>query len=354
MNHTSAASKKVFIAPLDWGLGHATRMVPVIEYYQSAGWEVILGGEGQSALWLKKRFPQLRFLPLPSYKVRYSKSLPFVFQMIRSLPKIALSIQRERKKVQRYHGQYQFDLILSDNRYGVRVKGVKSYIFSHQINIRFAFAQAQIFKIQKAFFRRFTGVLVPDFPLHPNLAGELSALTPKQQLSVPLYYLGALSRFSAVHYTQREKKYKYVAVVSGPAPHKELFVEQLCEAFSKVKEQTIIITYGLERPRDLSPQVNFVVAPSDELFLQLVQESECLISRSGYSTLMDLLYLNIPAVLVPTPGQTEQEYLAKYWGDQGWAQWFFQEDFAVDLINPPALNLPFGHSSLAVHLERIS
>ena len=349
----STGSKKVLIAPLDWGLGHATRMVPIINHYLSTGWNVFLAGDGASGEWLKKRYPNLTFLKLPGYQMQYSKKIPFVLQMIRSLPRIALSISRERRRIKALQRQFRFDLILSDNRYGVRVKDVKSYIFSHQINIRFAFARKQIFKIQKAFFRRFDGVLVPDFPTYPNLAGDLSALKKGQDVEVPLYYLGALSRFSQVHYVHGKPRYKYAAVISGPEPHKSLFVAQVIGAFSQIDDRTLVIVNGVVKPATLPDQIDYIISPSDDDFLKMIQSAEVLISRSGYTTLMDLLYLDLPAVLVPTPGQTEQEYLARYWSDQGWAQMIDQQDFELKKINAPSRKLPFGHSSLAVHLERI-
>ena len=146
---TTKGSKKVFICPLDWGLGHATRIIPIVEYYLRIGDEVIVGGNGASFDYLKKRFPDLKFEPVAGYEVGYSKRVGFAVKMLLSLPAIYNGIKAEEKQLKLLHAKYKFDLIISDNRFGVRVENVKSLFITHQLNIRFPYFENIIFKVQK-------------------------------------------------------------------------------------------------------------------------------------------------------------------------------------------------------------
>ena len=324
-------TKTILISPLDWGLGHATRLMPIIDFYRQKGDRIIIGGHGASYDLLQKKYPDLVFENIPGYEVGYSKWLPFVLKMLLSLPKIYFGIRQEKRTTQKLHQKYNFDLILSDNRFGVFVKGVKSYFVTHQLNIKFPVFSGLIFKIQQKRIENFTLCLVPDFAEKPNLSGELSVLKPNQKLKIPIHYIGALSRFEGIELPSTTKKYKYLGVVSGPEPHRSELNQLLIQEFSKCPEPCAIITYAFDI-KNLPSNVELFLNVSDGLFLDLVASAEMLISRSGYTTLMDLVYLQKPVFFIPTPGQTEQIYLAEYAAKNTWANYCLQSEFNINKI----------------------
>ena len=347
-NHT------VLICPLDWGLGHATRIIPVIEYYMARGDEVIVGGNGASFNYLKNRFPKLVFEQVPGYEVSYSKRVGFAVKMLLSLPSIYKGIKKEEARIVALHKKHGFDLIISDNRFGVHLKGVKSLFMTHQLNIKFPYFENIIFRVQKKLIEKFDVCLVPDFPLKENIAGSLSVLKTNQKLSIPVQYVGALSRFYNTGIQEQDIKYKYAAVISGPEPHKSGLVDLLIKEFEKSSDSIAILTYGYDCSEELPENINLFLNCDDEQFLDVLSQSETLISRSGYTTLMDLVYLQKKTFFIPTPGQTEQLYLAEYASQNGWANYCLQEDFTIGQINNSGTGFPFGKSPLNVVLGKIS
>ncbi|MFT6717283.1 MAG: hypothetical protein ACJA0Q_001935 [Saprospiraceae bacterium] len=350
---SKATNKTVLICPLDWGLGHATRVTPVIEYYVSRGDEVIIGGDGASFFYLKKRFPSLIFEKVPGYEVAYSKRVSFAVKMLLSLPSIYLGIKKEEKRVTQLHQQYNFDLIISDNRFGVHHKGVKSLFMTHQLNVKFPYFEKIIFKVQKKLIEKFDYCLVPDFPLKENLAGVLSVLKPEQKLNIPVHYVGALSRFYNTNVVVKSIKYKYVAVVSGPEPHKSGLVDLLINEFKKTSDSLAVLTYDYSLKEVLPENIKLFLNCDDEQFLDIVSQSDTMISRSGYTTLMDLIYLQKKVFFIPTPDQTEQVYLAEYAAQNGWANYCLQQNFTIDIITSSGKGFPFGKSPLNVVLGKI-
>jgi uncharacterized protein (TIGR00661 family) len=347
-------SKKVFICPLDWGLGHATRIIPLIEYYVGRGDEVIIGGNGASLDYLKKRFSNLKFESVPGYEVGYSKRVGFAVKMLLSLPSIYNGIKKEEKRVKQLHEKHRFDLIISDNRFGVHVDGVKSLFMTHQLNIRFPYFENIIFKVQKKLIEKFDVCLVPDFPIKENLAGDLSALKDHQKLNIPVHYVGALSRFYNETVQQQTIKHKFVAVISGPEPHKTDLTDLLISTFKESAESLAIVTYNYSVSEPLPDNVKLYLDCDDQQFLEVVSQSETMISRSGYTTLMDLIYLQKKVFFIPTPGQTEQVYLAEYAFENNWASYCSQADFSLDKIvnsEKSSSGFPFGKSPLNVVLS---
>ena len=345
--------KKVLICPLDWGLGHATRVIPIVEHYLEKGDQVILGGNGSSIQFLQKRFPNLTCEFVPGYGVVYSKRIGFAVKMLLSLPTIYSGIKKEEKQVAWLHEQYGFDLIISDNRFGVHASGVQSLFMTHQLNIKFPYFESIIFKVQRQLIEQFDACLVPDFSSKEKLAGSLSELKVGQELNVPLYYLGALSRFYRTEFKKRTIKYPFVAVISGPEPHKSALTNLLISSFSSGADKLAIITYDFDVKRIIPDHIKLFQDCNDEQFLTIISESETMISRSGYSTLMDMIFLNKKVFFIPTPGQTEQLYLAKYAATKGWANWCLQEDFSLSKIKSIGEGFPTAPSTMSEVLEKI-
>ena len=303
--------KKILIAPLNWGLGHATRCIPIIDELLRQSAEVILASDGAALELLKKEYPHLPCHALPAYDIRY----PFesmVLSMAFQLPKILRGCLKEHFWLNNFLKNNKIDIVISDNRFGFYNKKVKSIFMTHQINISAPF-QSIVNKINHYFIEKFDVCWIPDFEDVPNLAGQLSHF--ESMSSLKTQYLGSLSRMKRYAV---EKKYKAIIVLSGPEPQRSILekkiVEQLQKESSPLDAPTqyllvrgVTINDGFEMNCKNIEIYNYLTTKD---LNQKILESEVMIARSGYSTIMDLVNLEMRAILIPTPGQTEQEYLA--------------------------------------------
>ncbi|HRP57361.1 glycosyltransferase [Agriterribacter sp.] len=303
---------KILVAPLDWGLGHATRCIPLINELVRQGCFVWLAAGGSSLQLLREQFPQLPFLPLKGYDVFYHNTKSnFKWTMIRQIPKIAASIKQEHNWLKKAMDDHHFDVIISDNRYGLSSKKALSVFITHQLGILTGMgklADKLLQRINYRYIRNFDECWVPDFKGQQNLAGKLS----RPSVSPPnAKYIGALSRFQK---KEADKKYDLLIVLSGPEPRRTIF-EQLLLKELKTYDGKVLLVRGLI---DGIPALNAATGAEVVDFLSsdalntAICQSEWVICRSGYTSVMDLVQLEQKAILVPTPGQPEQEYLAQW------------------------------------------
>ncbi len=307
-------SKTIFIALLDWGLGHATRCVPVINYLLEQGCLIQIGGNGQSLIWLKKRYPQLTFHQLPEYSIRYSKNVSQAFSIMKQWPKIRRAINEEIIVIDQLVRKHQFDAIISDNRYGCHHHSIPSYLLTHQLHLQppagFAFLQSIIDSVLLRFIQPFNELWIPDEEGDHNLSGALSH-PPYQQLKHR--YCGLLSRFES--YQEKRKQYDVLAVLSGPEPHRGSLEKKLLYEFKQKPHLKTCIVRGVKEDAPVQQShhhIRMIDQAGEKELKELIECSDLIVCRSGYSSLMDLQHSNKKLLLIPTPGQTEQEYLAKY------------------------------------------
>jgi Glycosyltransferase family 28 C-terminal domain len=323
-NVSLTEKKTVIVAPLNWGLGHATRCIPIIEALEAAGATVILASDGGALDLLKREFPHLRALELPAYNIRY----PFR-SMLLSIAVQGHKILRggilEYFWLKNFLKSEKVDAVISDNRFGFFNRSVKSVFMTHQVQILmpFRFLQPLVNWVNHFFIRRFDTLWIPDVEGDNNLAGELAhgAFMGNLSKKLPIQYLGTLSRMK---YFSTEKKYCAIIVLSGPEPQRT-FLEK------KILSQLETLILSNKRPPQYPSIFCFVRGVSNQAIPikikeqahielhdvlttgdlnQKIMESEAVICRSGYSSLMDLVALQKRAILIPTEGQTEQEYLA--------------------------------------------
>ncbi len=292
---------------LNWGLGHATRSIPLIKAFQEKGYEVFIASDGDALTFLQKEFPVNNFISLPGYNVRYPYESIF-YNILSYLPNIIKAIAGENKKLKQIIKEVKPDLIISDNRYGFRNKKVYSILISHQINLQLAngFLNKTGNWMNHHLISAFDKLWIPDYE-NNLLSGKLSIVED----NVNHQYLGALSRFEK---KEIEKKYDIAVVLSGPEPQRSHFEKIILNQFSSLNHKSIVILGKIDENKQWMLNDNVLVksyALSGELN-EILNASDLVIARSGYSTIMDLAALEKKAVLVPTPGQTEQEYLAKY------------------------------------------
>jgi uncharacterized protein (TIGR00661 family) len=308
---------RILIAPLDWGLGHATRCIPVISALIKQHYTVFVAAEGQIKILLQKEFPRLHFIELRGYRVKYSRYAFWMpVKMILQLPKIMHRIYSENRWLKKVIKQYDINAVISDNRMGLYHKKIPSVYITHQLNIKTgnSFTENLTQKIHYHFINKFKACWVPDIEGIVNLAGELShpATLPK----VPVAYLGSLSRFEKAAV---ENQYDLCIILSGPEPQRTVFEKIILADVDKMQEKVCLVR-GLPLETKVPELNNTSIEiknhlPADELS-KIIQQSKIIISRCGYSTIMDLVKLQTKAILVPTPGQTEQEYLGKYLQEQ--------------------------------------
>lgn len=325
--HTLKQNTKVLVAPLDWGLGHATRCIPIIKGLLSHGYEVFLAGEGAQSILLKAEFPQLTLIPLKGYRVSYSNhKRGMALKLLWQLPKIWRAIQFENQWLHKQVALHHFNIIISDNRYGLHHPSVKSIFITHQLTIKapFRVAEKWLQHIQYRLIRSFNTCWVPDIPGLNNAAGILShpAILPP----VPVTYIGWLSRFEP---KKLPVIYRYCIVLSGPEPQRTQLENKLLTQLTGITDSVLFIR-GLPGAANLPATPPNIICknhlPQEALEMALLQ-SEWIISRTGYTTVMEILCLQKKAILIPTPGQTEQEYLAERLGLQNWAYSVLQERF---------------------------
>ena len=319
--------KRVLIAPLDWGLGHASRCIPIVRELQRQGCEVILAGSGDSLILLQKEFPALRSFTLPGYRPRYPREGSMVWTMARQLPRFIKVISAEYRALERIIENESLDLIVSDNRYGCRSPKVRSIFITHQSNImmpqRFRWLQDPVRALNEKTINRFDHCWIPDFPGTHSLAGDLSF---SGMLKTKTQYIGCLSRF--VRRPPSAKKYNVVAVFSGPEPQRTILenivVPQLTHSGLNYR-----VVRGLPALNTAPADERMVNFLSSDALQTCLEDAEVIIARSGYSTVMDMHALGQKVVLIPTPGQTEQEYLAKRLYEKGIALYMKQNDFQL-------------------------
>ncbi len=296
-------NRKVLVAPLNWGLGHASRCIPLIHDLIEREHEVVLASDGVPLDLLTKEFPNLSSIELPSYNIDYTGG--FTLSFLRQLPKVLKAIKKEKHLVAKLHQEHQFDLIISDNRYGVRHDKVKSILLIHQLQIKFGIPGIQEIgrAINRRMINRFDECWIPDFPDHRSIAGDLSKTYGIENAK----YIGPLSRLSL---EKKEAKQDIGIILSGPEPNRSQLEHKLYEQLKNTKYSISIIRGTSESStEDWSAHTSIDLGNTEDI-KQLIETSRMLITRSGYTTMMDLYSYKLPTILIPTPGQSEQEYLA--------------------------------------------
>ncbi len=309
---------KVLIIPLDWGLGHATRCIPIIRYLIAKGHQITLAGEGKTASLLKAEFPNITMLHVRGYSISYAKKgWQFIPSILFQVPKIAFTIFHENRWLKKNIQIYQWDIVISDNRYGLYTKHAKTIFITHQLGMISGLgkiADGMLQKILYHFIERFDRCFVPDSENETNIAGNLSH--PKLQPN-NVKYIGPISRMENTHHTEEDI---ILLLLSGPEPQRSILENILIEQASKLKHQFICVR-GLPSDKnkleDLS-NIQFINHLQAKDLNTYILKSKLVVCRTGYSTVMDLLKLQKSAIMVPTPGQTEQEYLAKRLNKLGW------------------------------------
>lgn len=322
--------RRILIAPLNWGLGHATRCIPIIDALLAHNFEPIIASDGGALLLLRKEFPELVSLELPSYDIKYpKKGRHFKLKMLQNSPKLMKAIKAEKKTVAQITEDYNLDGIISDNRLGVYHRNLPCVFMTHQIQVLSGNTTWLSTKLHQEIIKRFHECWVPDNLGDANLSGKLSHFNISE---VPVKYIGPLSRFRK---EDLDFKYDIMVLLSGPEPQRSLIETQLLEKFKTYKGKVVFIKGILEQEQHIS-KINHITIYNFMTTKELnkaINESALIIARSGYTTIMDLTKLSKKAFFIPTPGQFEQEYLAKRLTDLGIAPSCSQKEFSIEKLH---------------------
>lgn len=307
----SAKLKRVLVAPLNWGLGHASRCVPVIRALESSGVEVFLASDGVAMGLLQAEFPHLSCLTLPSYAIRYY-SHNMVLNIARQMPRILYAAAAEHRATDRIVRKYGIHGIISDNRYGCFHRHTRNVLITHQLNLRIPGKPLEYITNQllRLALRPFDDIWVPDTDSPDGLSGALSH--PPAGLNNS-HYIGILSR-AAPAPAHEDFEYDAAVILSGPEPQRTRLEGLLLDQASRLPYKFMFvqgITSALTRstPAGNISMVSYMTGAELD---QLYAVSRYVVCRSGYSSLMDLAASGKKGILIPTPGQTEQEYLARH------------------------------------------
>lgn len=335
---------KVLVAPLDWGMGHATRCIPVINFLLQEGHDVVMAGEGEVANVLQQNFPTVPTIPLEGYRIRYSRSKEtFFLKIFAQVPRLIRAILRERKWLQRCISDYSFDLVISDNRYGLYSGKVPCVILTHQLQILSGMgvvANNLLRFLNYRLLQNFDACWVVDEPGDNGMGGELSH---PRHLPNNSRYIGLLSQFKRCAGAPRKQDDDLILILlSGPEPMRSILEQKLLSQASTLVGYQIVIAAGrpsASLPDALPAHLTYFPFLNANRLADYLERASLVVCRSGYTTLMDLALFGKKALLVPTPGQTEQEYLGSRLAEKGIC--LARSQASVELANdiPLALTL---------------
>jgi hypothetical protein len=282
---------------------------------------VILGTTPDTRLILDAEFPELRKVDIEPYRIRYSKTLPLLLKLACDAPRIFDVIKKEHEQLKQIVKDHHIDVIISDNRFGLYHASVESIYVTHQLNIKAGIFSAWANKIHDRYIKKFSRVWVPDFEdREQSLAGDLSANPGLKNLS----YIGPLSRLAMPADTL--PPFDYLILLSGAEPQRSVLEEKLWEAFRHTEKKVTLVRGTLKSLNANPGHIQVINLPDAKTLPQLISAADTVICRSGYSTLMDMHLLKKKnLILVPTPGQSEQFYLAAYWKKNYGASVIYQE-----------------------------
>ncbi|EAS20363.1 conserved hypothetical protein [Flavobacteria bacterium BBFL7] len=325
-------SKNILVAPLNWGLGHATRCIPIINAILANGDNPIIASDGMALELLKKEFPRLEFIELPSYEISYPEKGQFLkLKLLKDSPKIWAAIRREHLMLSELIARYHLDGVISDNRLGLYNKMIPSVIITHQLQVLSGTTTWLSTQLHLHYIKKFDYCWIPDVDHVQNLSGLLSQHHDDDIFKV---YLGPLSRFKINTSSQIKFKYDLMVLLSGPEPQRSILERKLLKEVKEFNGEVLFIAGNVRGKQQMEKKgdITYYNYLSTEGLQKAFDRSDIILSRSGYTTIMDLHKLGKRAFFIPTPGQFEQEYLAQSLDDQGIVPFATQDNFEIKML----------------------
>ena len=315
---TSPSRPQLLVTVLDWGMGHATRTWPLIEHARGAGWRVHIASKGTALAWLQSRAeemdqPHLTFHTKPGPDIKYAKRGNF-WRIAWQMPAFVAYVERERTWAQHMVQTLHLDAILSDNCYGCAVPGVPSVLMSHQLQIPTPkWLEGPARSVVQRWAQAFDEVWVPDLaPGETSLSGALA----DAQVHSRTQYIGVLSRLAKHKQPNATQTWAKVGMVSGVEPHRSLMEAALRTWMADAEGPCLVIAGQPGGGTRQDGHITTWCDPTDAELASALQSAGTVVCRSGYSSQLDLAALGAHAILIPTPGQPEQELLGKLWSER--------------------------------------
>lgn len=332
-----AIPQRILIAPLDWGLGHATRCIPVIQTLLAAGAEVIIAADGPVSSLLHIEFPTVEIIELKGYGIRWTGDKKKIIWLFNEYTRIKKIIKSEHQWLKEIIVKRGITGVISDCRFGLYNKIVPGVFITHQLHIETgsSILNKLARKVNYAYINKFSECWVPDNLIH-SLAGKLSH--PNIMPHAPVKYIGAISRFFK---KEIPIKFDCLFLISGPEPQRSMLENKLLSL--NLNNKTIALVRGLpgnNEELNITGISVFNHLSSIELNT-LIAKADVIYCRPGYTSVMDLFLSGKKAVFIPTPGQTEQTYLAHHLQKKGLFSYVRQEnisDTIFDLKPSPPLS----------------
>jgi hypothetical protein len=340
-------SFNILICPLEWGLGPAARMIPLATKLREMNHNVIIGSGNEHLSLFRNEIPGISCIHFPGFKPDYSRFLPQYISILFKTPVLILHIISEHILLKKIIKENAIDIVISDNRFGLWNRKVTTVYVTHMPLIplpkHFKFLEPVGVALHRLIIKKYTFCFIPDLPGDLNLSGRLSH---SMRLSDNTRFIGILSRFiTSEHFLESKplnSKHNTV-ILSGPEPQREILKQKLITILKDRKTHTIMFEGRPGKGEDISGETNFTFynhLPGPRM-KEIIESSENIITRSGYTTIMELVSMNCTALLIPTPGQTEQEYLAEYLSEKGWFYTIKQDELKSGIsLTPGELRCP--------------
>lgn len=301
------------IAPLDWGLGHAARCIPIARYLLNRRAKVIIAADNRPLALLKSELKDhdVEYVPFPGYDIAYPSKGSLALKMLRSAPRILRGIRTEHEYLQGLIKKHDIHAVISDNRFGLWTEQVPCVFITHQLMIKAPFGEKLLYRLNMQYIGKYDECWIPDVKGENNLSGDLSHKYP---LPANAHYIGPLTRLEDhASAARHDSDYDLVAIISGPEPQRTLFEQAVTKQANNASIKTLIIggTPEMQRHENVNGSVTVVPHLAANELYNVIASAPLILSRPGYSTIMDLAATGKQAIFIPTPGQTEQEYLGE-------------------------------------------
>jgi UDP:flavonoid glycosyltransferase YjiC (YdhE family) len=326
-----AKRKRILVAPLNWGLGHATRCIPIIHKLREKGFDVVIAASERPFHLLKKEFPELTHIYFPNYEIDYPEKGSMGWHLIKKAPYAYRETLKEHRKLKKLIWRYKIKGIISDNRFGLYSKLVPCVIMSHQLQLEmpkgWGFIKGIVNRMNVGYLKKFNTVWIPDSADEPNLSGTLSHF---KGLPATARYLGIISRFTNMEIPEgrQMEPFDMLISISGPEPQRTILENRLTEQALKLPFKVLMVVGRTEDGKEKEKIGNNIIKiahlNSERMFMAM-KSAKYIVCRSGYTTVMDLAALGQKAAFIPTPGQPEQEYIAEIYKKQGLANYASQD-----------------------------
>ena len=305
-------------------MGHAARMIPIARRLQQMNHNVMFASGEEHLNLFREELPGLTLVSFPGFRPRYSRYLPQHIVMLLKTPLLLFHILKEHNRLKSLINKYSVDIVISDNRFGMWNKKVRSAYVTHMPLIPFPrpfqFLEFIGVILHRIIIKKYTLCFIPDLPGEINLSGRLS-----HGIKLPenVRYIGILSRFTkqaATSSTLTDSFNHNTVILSGPEPQRSIFKEKIIKLLKDEKTTTLFLEGRPGKGSEIVREDNFTFCSHLQTaeMKRIIETSKIIIARAGYSTIMDLVSMNKSAILVPTPGQTEQEYLAALHSSKHW------------------------------------